>query len=174
MSTIVVAIAVVLIAAVLFVATRPSGVPIRRSARIDAAPDRIFPLINDLRQWQKWSPYEDIDPNLKRDYSGAASGEGAVYAWEGNEKVGAGRMQITRAAHPQKIDIALEFFKPFKGSNRAEFTLQPAGGQTEVTWTLIGGNSLMCKVMGLFMNMDKMIGGHHEKGLLRLKQVAEA
>jgi hypothetical protein len=174
MLIVVLTIVVVISAAVLFVATRPSGVPIRRSTRINAAPDRIFPLINDLKQWQKWSPYEDIDPNLKRDYRGAGSGEGAAYAWEGNGKVGAGRMQITKATYPQKIDIALEFFRPFKGNNRAEFTLQPTGGQTEVTWTLIGGNSFMCKVMGLFMNMDKMIGGHHEKGLLRLKQVVEA
>jgi hypothetical protein len=157
-----------------FVATRPNGVPIRRSTRINAAPDKIFPFINDLKQWQVWSPYEEIDPNLKRDYSGSPSGEGAVYAWDGNNKIGSGRMQITHAAFPRQIDLALEFFRPFKASNRAEFTLQPAGGQTEVTWTLIGGNSVKCKVMGLFMNMDKMIGGHHEKGLLRLKQVVEA
>ncbi len=173
MLMVVLVIAAIVIAAVLFVVSRPGEVPIRRSMRINAAPDKIFPYISDLKKWRQWSPYEDIDPNLKRHYSGSDAGEGAVYAWEGNRKIGAGRMEITDATYPQKIDIALEFFRPFKGSNRSEFTLQPAGGQTEVTWTMVGGKSLTCKLMGLFINMEKMMGAHHEKGLARLKKVAE-
>src|SRR3954469_12713601 len=163
MLIIILTVVTIVVAVLVFAATRPSNFRIARSTRIHATPERIFPLINDLKQWRVWSPYEDIDPELKRSYSDVSTGEGAVYAWEGNNKVGTGRMQITQSAYPRNIDMSLEFLKPFKANNRAQFTLEPRGSQTEVTWALYGGNRFVCRLMGLFMNMDKMIGSQHEK-----------
>jgi uncharacterized protein YndB with AHSA1/START domain len=122
-----------------------------------------------------WSPWEDLDPNQQRTFSGADSGTGAKYAWSGNRKAGRGRMEITSAQQPTQVEIALEFEKPFKSSNTIEFLLTPEGsGRTRVRWTMTGPKTLMTKVMGVFTSMDKMIGPDFEKGLARLKDAVEA
>ena len=145
---------------------------IARSATIAAPPERIAPHIEDFRAWEKWSPYEKLDPKMKKTFSGAERGAGASYAWEGNSKAGAGSMTVT-AATPQKISIALHFTKPMRSENTAEFTLEPAGAGTRVTWTMTGPKTLMTKLMGVFMNMDKMIGRAFEEGLGSLKELVE-
>jgi hypothetical protein len=165
---------VVLIAAILaYAATRPNNFRVQRSTTIQAAPEKIFPLIVDFHNWTSWSPWEKKDPALKRTYSGAPSGKGAVYAWEGNKNVGSGRMEITDAPAPSKVTIKLDFIKPFEGHNIAEFTLQPAGGATNVNWEMNGHMAFVMKVFGIFVNMDKMIGNDFEAGLANLKTVAE-
>jgi hypothetical protein len=145
---------------------------IARSTTIAAPPERIAPYIQNFHAWARWSPYEKLDPNMKKTYSGAEQGVGATYAWEGNSKAGAGSMTIA-AATPQKTSIALHFTKPMRSENTAEFTLEPDGSGTRVTWTMIGPKNLMMKVMGIFMNMDKMIGQAFEEGLAKLKDLAE-
>jgi hypothetical protein len=145
---------------------------IARSATIAAPPERIAPYIQDFRAWEKWSPYEKLDPRMKKTFSGAERGVGASYAWEGNSKAGAGSMTIT-AATLQTISIALNFTKPMRSENTAEFTLEPSGAGTRVTWTMTGPKTLMTKVVGVFMNMDKMIGQAFEEGLGSLKDLAE-
>lgn len=127
-----------------------------------------------MYRWTAWSPYEGLDPDLKRIYGGAPSGIGATYAWEGNNKAGAGSMEIMEAAVPSKVTIRLEFTKPFVARNTAEFTLVPDGAATTVTWAMLGSRPLMMKVMGLFFSMDKMIGKDFETGLAALRTVAEA
>lgn len=165
---------VVVIAAILaYAATRPSSFRVQRSASIQAAPEKIFPLIVDFHKWASWSPWEKKDPAMKRTYSGAPSGKGAVYAWEGNKNVGSGRMEITDAPAPSKVTIKLDFIKPFEGHNIAEFTLQPAGGATSVNWSMSGNMAFVMKVFGIFVSMDKMIGNDFETGLANLKAVAE-
>jgi hypothetical protein len=164
-----IAIAVVLILA----ATKPSTFRVTRAASIRAPADRIFPLINDFHQWVAWSPYENRDPALKRTYQGPQSGQGAVYAWDGNKNVGAGRMEILQAETPSKIVIKLDFFKPFEGHNTAEFTMLPQGDATNVTWTMYGPAVFMSKVMQVFMNLDHMIGRDFEVGLANLKKLTE-
>jgi hypothetical protein len=145
---------------------------IARSTTVAAPPERIAPHIQDFHAWAKWSPYEKLDPQMKKTFSGAERGAGANYAWEGNSKAGAGSMTITDAT-TQKITIALHFKKPMRSENTAEFTLEPDGVGTRVTWTMIGPQNLMMKVMGVFMNMDKMIGQAFEEGLGNLKQLVE-
>ena len=158
---------VVLLAALLaFAATRPDVLRVQRAASIQAPPETIFPLIADFHRWTSWSPWENRDPELKRTYSGAASGKGSVY-------VGSGRMEITEASPSSKVMIQLDFIKPFEAHNITEFTLQPAGGATNVTWTMNGPRLFITKVMGIFVNMDKMIGKDFEAGLANLKSVAE-
>jgi len=162
------------IAAVLILATTKSDrLRVQRAIRIKAPADRIFPLINDFRQWRSWSPYEDKDPDLKRTYSGADSGTGAVYAWDGNKNVGSGRMEILQTAVPSKIVIKLDFFKPFEGHNTAEFTMLPQGDTTDLTWTMTGPAVFMSRVMQVFMNLDRMIGRDFEAGLANLKKLTE-
>ncbi len=177
MSEIIVVIAVLLalaIAAVLILASRkPDTLRVQRSAAIHAPPEKIFPLISDFQQWRAWSPYEDRDPNLQRTYSGAASGSGAVYAWQGNKNVGSGRMEILEAPPPRRVIIKLDFLKPFEAHNTAEFTLLPQGDTTNVTWLMHGPAPFMSKVMQVFMNMDNMIGKDFATGLANLKRVAE-
>lgn len=164
----------VLIGAVLaFAATRPDSFRVQRSTNIKTSPEKIFPLIADLHAWGEWSPWEKIDPAMKRMYSGAPSGKGAVYAWEGNGNVGAGRMEITDTATSSKITIKLDFFKPLEGHNTAEFTLVGKGDNTEVTWSMFGPSPYISKLIGIFLDMDAMIGGNFESGLANLKTLAE-
>lgn len=174
MFKIIVITAVVLIAAVLiFAATRPDTFRVQRTADIKAPPEKIFALINDFQYWGSWSPYEKKDPTMKRTRSGAASGEGAVYEWEGNGEVGMGRMEITDTSPPSQVTIKLDFIKPFENHNVAEFTLQPTGDTTSVTWVVYGPNLYISKLMGVFFSMDNMIGKDFEAGLADLKAVAE-
>jgi hypothetical protein len=164
---------VLLIVAILaFAATKPDSFTVKRSISIKAPPQKIAAMIDDFHNWGAWSPWEKLDPALKRTYSGAASGKGAVYDWTGNSKVGTGRMEIldTSAA---KTTIKLDFLKPFEAHNVAEFTLEPSGDSTNVIWTMNGANPFMMKVMGVFMNMDKTIGKDFEAGLANLKRVTE-
>jgi Polyketide cyclase / dehydrase and lipid transport len=164
-----IAIALVLILA----ASKPDTFRVTRAAMIKAAPETIFPLIADFHAWGKWSPWEGRDPAMKRTFSGAERGTGAIYAWDGNRNVGAGRMEITGATAPSNIAIKLDFIKPFEGHNITEFTLSPQGGGTDVTWAMHGPAPFMSKIMQVFMNMDRMIGRDFEAGLANLKKVAE-
>jgi uncharacterized protein YndB with AHSA1/START domain len=168
-----VVIVVVVAGILIYAATRPDTFRVQRTATIKAPPEKIFALINDLRSWSLWSPYEKKDPAMKRTFSGAASGKGAVYEWDGDNNVGKGRMEITEATPPGKILIKLDFIKPFEGHNTAEFTMEPRSDGTVVTWAMFGPASLMMKAMGLFMNMDNMIGNDFAAGLANLKAAAE-
>ena len=165
---------VLVVAAVLiFAATRPDAFRVERVASIKAPPEKIFALINDLHGWAAWSPYEKKDPAMKRTFSGAANGKGAVYEWDGNKNVGRGRMEITDASAPAKIVIKLDFFEPFEGHNTAEFSMEGKGDATNVTWAMYGPASFISKLMGVFFNMDKLIGTDFEVGLANLKSMAE-
>ena len=152
-----------------FAATRSDKYRVDRSARIDAPPDKVFALLNDFRQWPKWSPWEELDPDMNRTHSGATSGKGAIYEWNGNKKVGQGRMEITESVPSQKLALKLDFIKPFEAHNVTEFTLTPQGSGTDLNWAMIGSKPYMMKVMGLFMNLDNMVGRDFEKGLAKLK-----
>jgi hypothetical protein len=174
MLTAAVTIIVILIAAILGVAaTRPDSFQVQRRTVIDTSPEKIFALINNLRSWRSWSPWENIDPELKRRYDGPSEGKGAIYAWEGNNKVGQGRMEITETSAPGKIIIKLDFIKPFEAHNMVEFNLAGKGGSTEVTWTMRGPMPFMSKIMSVFMSMDKLVGKDFEQGLANLKRTAE-
>jgi hypothetical protein len=159
--------------ALLYAATRPDTFRVERSIRINATPDKIAPLVSDFHQWEKWSPWEKMDPSLTRTYSGAASGQGAVYAWVGNKDVGQGRMEVVEAASPAKVLIKLDFITPFEAHNLVEFTLTPEGNATVVTQAMYGPSPFVSKVMGLVFSMDKMVGGKYEEGLQSLKALAE-
>lgn len=153
---------VIITAVLIFAARRPNDFVISRAATIGAPAEAIFPLIGDFRRWPGWSPYEKLDPGVKRALSGADSGKGAVYAWEGNGKAGTGRMEITDAAAPSRVSLKLDFEKPFRASNLVDFTLTPAGDGTRVTWAMSGARPFIAKLMGLFMNFDTMIGKDFE------------
>ncbi|QCI67421.1 SRPBCC family protein [Phreatobacter stygius] len=166
---------VVLIAAILiYAATRPDTFRVERTATIQAPPEKVFPLINDFQNWGAWSPWENKDPAMKRSRSGPPAGKGTVYEWEGNKQVGQGRMEIIDTTPPSLITIKLDFLKPFEAHNTAEFRLEPKGNATQVTWTMRGPSPFMFKLMGLFMNMDQMVGKDFEAGLASMKAAAEA
>lgn len=167
-------IAAVLIAGLLvYAATKPDTFRVERSVRIKAPAEEIFPLINNLQRWKSWSPYEKKDPEMKKTFSGAEEGPGAVYAWEGNKDIGKGRMEVLESVPPSKVTIKLDFVEPFEAHNTAEFILVPDGEATAVTWALQGPSSYMSKLMSIFFDMNKMIGTDFEKGLTDLKAVAE-
>ena len=174
MLKIVAAVIVVVIAGVLiFAATRPDTFRVERSAGIKAPPEKIFPLINDLRSWRTWSPWEKKDPGMKRTYNSITSGKGASYGWEGNSDVGQGGMEITESVPSSKIAMKLDFIKPFEGHNTVVFALEPQGEMTNVTWTMEGPTPYFAKIIHVFLDMDKMVGGDFEAGLANLKAVAE-
>jgi uncharacterized protein YndB with AHSA1/START domain len=171
---IVVVIVLAVVAGILaYAATRPDDFRVQRSLAIKAPPEKLFALINDLHVWPTWSPFEKKDPNMKRSFSGAASGKGAVYEWDGDKNVGTGRMEIVEATAPSKVGIKLDFLKPFEGHNIAEFTMVPSGESTTVTWAMYGPSPYIAKVMGTFFNMDRMIGDDFAAGLANLKAIAE-
>lgn len=147
---------------------------VERSTRIDKPAPSIYPHIADFHLWTAWSPWEHLDPNLQRTYSGAGAGSGAMYAWSGNRKAGAGNMRITEATEPSFLQLSLEFLKPFKSSSTTTFALNPDGESTTVTWTMTGNKTAITKLMSAFIKMDKMIGRDFEKGLEQLKRVVEA
>ena len=162
-----------LIVLLFYAATKPDAFRIERGTTIKAPPDKVFAFINDFHNWQSWSPWEKMDPGMKRSHSGPTDGRGAVYEWEGNKKVGKGRMEIVESSPSSKIVIKLDFFKPFEAHNTAEFTLEPRGDSTNVTWAMHGKQPFMLKVMTVFMDMDKMVGKDFETGLANMKAAAE-
>ncbi|WEK49995.1 MAG: SRPBCC family protein [Candidatus Kaistia colombiensis] len=165
---------VVAITAVLaYAATRPGSLRVERQARIQAPAATIFPLINDFHRWAEWSPYENIDPTVQRSFDGAPAGKGAVYRWSGDGKAGAGRMEIADTAPPSRIRIRLDFTRPMRASNIAEFTLEPDGDATRVRWTMEGPTSFIGKLFGIFVDMDNMIGRDFATGLANLKMATE-
>lgn len=154
-------------------ATKPDVVHVERSLAINASPADIHPHINNYKDWTAWSPWEKQDPNMKRTYSGAESGVGAKYAWEGNDNVGIGDMEIT-SSEPQEIKLNLHFVKPFEGTSKVTFSMVPQGEATKVTWAMDSENAFPCKVMQVFMSMDDCCGKEFEKGLASLKTVSES
>lgn len=169
-----IAVLVLIVGVLVFAATRPDSFRVQRTASIKAPPEKVFALINDLKGWNAWSPYEKKDPAMKRTLSGAPTGKGAIYEWSGNKDVGKGRMEITDAAPPSKVLIKLDFIEPFEAHNTAQFDLQARGDMTDVTWAIYGPSPFVTKLMGLFFNMDTMIGRDFETGLANLKAVAES
>jgi hypothetical protein len=162
----------VLVAAfLLFVTTRPDTYHIERSATMTAPPEVVFARVNDLHAWSEWSPWDKLDPAMKKTFGGPESGPGASYAWEGNDKVGAGSMTIQTATRPTTVGLELQFLKPFKDTSHTTFAFAPEGAGTKVTWSMDGKNQFLGKVMCLFMDMDKEVGGDFEKGLASLSEV---
>ncbi len=173
MFTIIITIIIIVIAFIIYVSMRPGTFPIARSISIKAPQEKVFALINDLHQWEGWSPWEKVDPNVKRTYNNVANGKGAVYEWEGDRNVGQGRMEITDSSPYSKIVIKLDFIKPFEGHNTVEFLLASQGESTVVTQTMYGENNFMSKLMGVVFNPEKMIGDKYQEGLDNLKAIAE-
>ena len=164
---------VLIVALLVFAATKPDIFRVQRLASINAPPEKIFPLINDFHHWGAWSPYEKLDPTMKRTYSGAANGKGAMYAWEGSGKAGIGRMEIAETSPASKITLNLDFVKPFEAHNIIDFTLEPTGDSTNVTWAMHGHSPYLAKVMHVFFDMDSMVGKDFETGLANLKALVE-
>jgi Polyketide cyclase / dehydrase and lipid transport len=173
MLTAIIFVAILVIAFLVVASLRPNTFSLSRSADIKAPPEKIFPHLNDFKNWGAWSPWEKMDPDLKRSFSGSASGKGARYSWVGNKKVGEGNMEITRSMPSSNIELNLNFLKPFKASNITEFKITPNGNMTTVNWEMRGPLNLMMKVMHMFMNMDSMVGKDFEQGLANLKSIVE-
>lgn len=166
-------IALLIAAILIYAVTQPDSFRIERSTSIKAPPEKIFPLLNDFHQWEAWSPWEKIDPAIKRSYSGASNGIGAAYAWQGNKDIGQGRMEIIESTPFSKMLIKIDFTQPFEAHNTIEFTLEHQGDSTQVTQAMYGPSPFISKLMGLFFSMDKMVGAKFEQGLANLKSIAE-
>lgn len=156
----------------LYAATRPDSFQIERSIRIEAPPEKVFALIHDLRQFNRWNPYEKKDPAIQGSYGKVEAGPGASYAWVSGE-VGVGSMEIVESIAPSRVAMKLDFVKPFEAHNQVVFTVQPAGSGSEVRWLMQGPSPYVSKLMGLIFNMDKMIGKDFDDGLANLKRLAE-
>jgi hypothetical protein len=163
----------VLVAAVLvYAATKPDVFRVQRAASIKAPPEKIAAVLGDFHAWEAWSPWEKMDPAMKRSFTGESKGKGAIYLWQGNGKVGEGRMEITDAT-ASRVAMDLDFIKPFETHNKVAFTLAPKGDTTEVVWAMQGQVPYMAKIVHVFVNMDRMVGGQFETGLANLKSITE-
>lgn len=174
MIPILLALAIVAILLFVIIAGQPDEFKVVRTANVAAPPENVFPRVNELKQWDAWSPWAKIDPNCKIVFEGPAAGSGASFTWSGNKKVGEGKMTITESTPSSLIRLRLEFLRPFKATNTAEFQFTSEGGQTLVTWSMTGKNNFPFKVFGLFMDCDTMVGKDFEKGLASLKSVVES
>jgi uncharacterized protein YndB with AHSA1/START domain len=174
MKKILMVLVVLVLAAVAFVASRPNEYRVERSATLAAPPEVVFAQIDDFHNWAAWSPWEKLDPQMQKSFGGAASGAGAGYHWVGNNQVGEGRMTITESVPNDRVAIKLEFLKPWQSTSNCTFTLAPGDAGTRVTWAMEGKNNFMSKAMGVFVSMDKMIGGDFERGLATLGTVSAA
>jgi len=154
-------------------AMKPDEFRVERSISIKAPPEKVFALIDDLRAFSAWSPYEKIDPAMRRSYSGPASGAGAAYAWEGNDQIGQGRMEIIRSTPPSSVLIQIDFLRPVEAHNTVAFTLAPESGGTTVTWAMFGPAPFLTRVITVFFSMDDMVGAQFAEGLADLKRLAE-
>jgi hypothetical protein len=174
MLPVIIALVIIGLLLLVIIAGRPDEFTVTRSASIAAPPEKIFPCVNELKKWDDWSPWAKLDPNCKITYVGPPAGVDASYSWVGNNKVGEGKLTIIASTPSSLVRFRLEFLKPFKATNIAEFRFAPEGGQTLVTWSMSGKNNFFFKVFGLFMDCDKMVGKDFEKGLASLKTIAEA
>lgn len=165
-------IALAIVALLGYAASRPNSFRVERSTRIAARPEQIVPLIDDFHAWTRWSPYEKLDPAMQRTFGGPTRGVGATYEWNGNSKAGAGRMECT-SSEPSRVAMQLNFTRPMRADNLAEFTLVPDGTATKVTWGLTGNATLATKLFGIFVDMDQLVGRDFETGLANLKTVCE-
>lgn len=165
--------AAVVVVFLVVVALRPSELRVVRSAVMAAPASAVFAEVNDFHRWEAWSPWAKRDPAMRQTYEGPAAGTGAVYTWAGNRNVGHGRMTLTESRPHDLIRIRLDFYKPFPGTNEAVFAFAPDGDRTTVTWTMTGRQSFIPKAVGLFLNMDKMIGDDFATGLAGIKAVVE-
>jgi Polyketide cyclase / dehydrase and lipid transport len=156
------------------IVTRPSTFHVERSITMAAPPENAFAQVNDFHAWPAWSPWEKLDPQMKRTHEGSPAGVGAKYSWVGNDQVGEGRMTIEKSEKPSIVAIKLEFLKPFESTSTTTFTFAPTAQGCKVTWAMDGENNFMAKAASLFMDMDKMIGADFEKGLAAMKTAAEA
>ena len=168
-----IALLIAVAAFLIYAAAKPDAFRIERTRSINAPPQTLFVLVNDLHRFNGWNPFAQQDPSLKIAYSGPGSGVGAAYTWNGSGKSGAGRMEITASSPPSRVAMRLDFSKPFEAHNKVEFSITPDGPASKVTWTMTGRNGYMHKVMGTLFNMDKMVGGEFDKGLGNLQSVAE-
>jgi uncharacterized protein YndB with AHSA1/START domain len=168
-----IALAVVVVAFAAIVAMQPSEFRVARTATIAAPAPAVFAQVNDFHKWRAWSPYDELDPAMRRTYTGAPAGAGASYAWVGNSQAGEGRATIIDSRPNDLIRIQLDFVKPFAGTAFAEFAFRPEGDRTTVEWRLAGRNNFLAKAVHLFLDMDRMVGGQFEQGLAQLKSVVE-
>jgi polyketide cyclase/dehydrase/lipid transport protein len=174
LTKIVIGVVVVIGVFAVVVAMRPSDFRVERSAVVSAPAPVVFAQVNDLHNWDAWSPFAKLDPAAKQTFEGPRAGTGAAFAWAGNKQVGEGRMTITESRPNKLVRFRLDFLKPFAVTNTAEFTFTPQGDQTAVTWSMSGRQNFMAKAFCMFMSMDKMVGGEFEKGLAQMKSVAES
>jgi uncharacterized protein YndB with AHSA1/START domain len=165
--------ALLIVMSSLYVFTRPNRFRIARAQSINAPPEKIFPFINDLRALNTWLPFLEPDPDIRLTYSDPSKGRGAVNEFDGNHRVGAGRVEITESVPHSRVAMRLQMSRPMTCDNNVEFTLRPSGGKTDVTWAMEGKSSIMSKLVGIFINTDKMVGAQFEKGLAELKSLAE-
>ena len=170
---IVIAVVVVLLGLVAFIATRPGEFQVARSATFAAPAPAVFAQVNELKKWEAWSPWAKKDPQAKSSYAGPAAGVGASMSWAGNNDVGEGRMTIAESRPAELVRIKLEFLKPFAATNTAEFSFNDEGGRTALTWSMRGQNNFIGKAMCLVFDMDKMVGGDFEAGLAGIKAIVE-
>ena len=171
---ILIGIAALVLILIAVIAARTSDFRVTRTALIAAPPDVVFDQVNDLHHWEAWSPWAKLDPAAKNTYVGPPAGTGAAFSWSGNRNIGEGRMTVTESIPAKLVRFRLDFVKPFKGTNLAEFTFKPDGGGTTVTWSMSGKYNFITKAFGLFMDCEKMVGGQFDQGLAQMKTLAEA
>lgn len=175
MKKIILAVIVLFALVILFKAMeKPDEFRVTREMHINAPVSKVFAEVNNLHNWQHWSPWAKLDPNAKMTYEGPAKGENAAMSWDGNKDVGKGKMTIIESYADEKIIFQLDFIEPMEAQNGAEFLFKPEGEGTLVTWSMYGPATITSKIIDLLMNCEKKVGDQFEQGLKNLNDVVSA
>ena len=167
---------VLLLAAVvlIYAAFKTPAMKIERELVISAQPEKLFPYLNHMQKMNDWMPWQDSDPTAKMNYVGYLEGIGAKATWDSPGKMGTGESEIVESVPCQFVKTRLTYSRPMKMSQMAQVTLaQINSEETLVKWSVDGHNSFAFRLFGAFVNVDKMVGSEFEKGLLKLKKIAE-
>lgn len=167
-------IAILLAILAVIISRQPDDFRYTRTATMAAKPAEVYAQVIDLQKWEAWSPWAKLDPTAKNTFEGAESGVGQIFRWDGNKNIGAGSLEIVESKPNEFIKINMEFLKPFKATNTAEFTFMPEGSNTQVSWTMYGKANFFSKAIGLVVDCEKMIGEQFDAGLSNIKAIVEA
>ncbi|HWB62899.1 MAG TPA: SRPBCC family protein, partial [Chitinophagales bacterium] len=135
---ILIALAVIAVIAGIVIYFLPKEYKTAESVEINKPVNVVYAEISDFSQWNKWSPWYELEPSEKVTVSGAPGQAGHKMCWEGN-KTGTGCMELNGAETDKTVDMSLHFIKPFEATAQSHFVLEGAGGKTKITWVTTGG-----------------------------------
>lgn len=151
----------------IYVSTREGKFQYSVSRKLNAPIDKVFPYLSNIKLGSEWSPFEKVDPNMKKEYVGSK------LIFEGNKDAGAGSVEILKVVPNELVELKLIMTAPLKAENKIEYRVVPEDGGTRFTWSMSGDGGYITKLMTVFMDCEKMITDQFNKGMDNLQAIVE-